>query len=141
LGQGKAGVWARKPALLELLGPDERLARRDPRVVPAGLLNLGATCYLNSIFQALFMLLPLRAGVLLWSPPPAGVSTAGGSTEEDKKDMKELQIMFACMQGSTRRSYSPRAFTQTFHLDPGVQQDVEVCWAGLDDAGRERLPC
>ena len=62
----------------------------------AGLSNLGATCYMNSILQQLYHIVQFRKIVL--------------SSEFGKEDQKELQKLFARMS----LSLSPRAETRKF---------------------------
>jgi len=152
LGEGVKGIWAKKPALLSSLGPNPRLARRDPRVKPAGLINNGATCYLNSLLQVLFMNLPFRAAIYAWRPPahqreaydracrgleaPAGPARSEHTTAEEReaddcRDMAALQRLFAFLQCSAQRSYNPSAFIHIFGIDVGVQQDVQEFWTML----------
>lgn len=151
LGEGVKGIWAKKPALLAALGADPELNKRDPRVAPAGLFNLGATCYLASLVQALFFNLKFRAVVYAWRPPEdpelKGIydtacrrdvidfsssapseepTTLRGRQIEDCKQVAALQRMFACLQGSHRRAFSPKEFVEVFAIEKGVQQDVQV---------------
>lgn len=92
------GIWSSKPALVKALGPDmsgtlkavpasetppeasastqgdTARASPPPPGFPAGLRNLGATCYLNSQLQALFANRGFRRGVYAWRPS-AGLSS------------------------------------------------------------------
>ncbi len=70
MGERKKGIWADKPRILQLLGSDPASLLRNVAAQPAGLHNLGATCYLNSLMQCLFMIVPFRATVFAWEPPP-----------------------------------------------------------------------
>ncbi|CAM9626860.1 unnamed protein product [Laminaria digitata] len=102
LGEGKEGIWSSKPALIKALGQDmsgalkavpasemppeasdstpgdAAVASSPPPGFPAGLRNLGATCYLNSQLQALFANRGFRRGVYAWRPS-AGLGSSLGS--------------------------------------------------------------
>ncbi|KAI3915584.1 hypothetical protein MKX01_015409 [Papaver californicum] len=61
-GFRKTGLWQKMSDVLLNLGPDPS---QDLRAAnwPAGLTNLGATCYANSILQCLYMNSSFRAGI------------------------------------------------------------------------------
>ncbi|CAM9492378.1 unnamed protein product, partial [Phaeothamnion confervicola] len=97
LGEGKEGIWAKKPPLIAALGPDPdthiRAGWHDglltattggpSSAIPTGLKNLGATCYLNSWLQCLFQNLAFRKGVYDWVPTASdccGGGSSGGSS-------------------------------------------------------------
>jgi len=73
-----------------------------------GLINLGATCYLATCMQHLFMIPNLRYAIL---------------SIEDTKNIrhgeiiKELQKIFAYMLESERKAYNPRNFCKVYTMD------------------------
>ena len=56
-------IWAARPSHLSSLGPDPSASKRGEGRGHAGLKNLGALCYLNTLFQTLFMNEHFRAGI------------------------------------------------------------------------------
>ncbi|XP_066257421.1 ubiquitin carboxyl-terminal hydrolase puf [Euwallacea similis] len=72
-----------------------------------GLTNLGATCYMASCMQHLYMMPQTRASIL------------AASTEESKHEptLKELQRMFAYLLESERKAYNPRSFCKVYTMD------------------------
>ena len=192
LGERKRGIWSDKPKLLADIGDDPSYRLRNPLLQPAGLLNLGATCYLNSLVQVLFLNLPFRAAVYAWRPPTredvaeferkraalaaraaaAAAAASGGSaspseidltaiggsatspsnagssgsnsssssstaarsahpslpdalpSDDDVKDMRALQRLFADMQYSRQSYVDTRQFVTRFQIDAGYQQDA-----------------
>ncbi|XP_060516947.1 ubiquitin carboxyl-terminal hydrolase 34 isoform X2 [Cylas formicarius] len=72
-----------------------------------GLTNLGATCYMASCMQHLYMM------------PQARVSILAASTEDSKHEptLKELQRMFAYLLESERKAYNPRSFCKVYTMD------------------------
>ena len=73
-----------------------------------GLKNAGATCYMNSVFQQLYMMKPLRNAVL------SVTSTA--VTEDEQKDsvFYQFQMMIASLAASHVDHYAPRGFWRAF---------------------------
>ncbi|CAH0550563.1 unnamed protein product [Brassicogethes aeneus] len=72
-----------------------------------GLTNLGATCYMASCMQHLYMMPQARASIL------------GAETEHSKHEptLKELQRMFAYLLESERKAYNPRSFCKVYTMD------------------------
>ncbi|CAH1127870.1 unnamed protein product [Ceutorhynchus assimilis] len=72
-----------------------------------GLTNLGATCYMASCMQHLYMMPQARASIL------------GANTEDSKHEttLKELQRMFAYLLESERKAYNPRSFCKVYTMD------------------------
>lgn len=73
-----------------------------------GLVNLGATCYLATCIQHLFMIPHLRYAVL---------SIDNLSNVRHGETIKELQKMFAFMLESERKAYNPRSFCKNYMMD------------------------
>ncbi|XP_057700261.1 ubiquitin carboxyl-terminal hydrolase 38 [Corythoichthys intestinalis] len=79
-----------------------------------GLVNLGNTCYMNSILQTLFMATDFRRHVL-------SLRLNGSSTL-----MKKLQMLFAFLAHTQRVAYAPRNFLEVSRppwFNAGSQQD------------------
>ncbi|CAH2011093.1 unnamed protein product [Acanthoscelides obtectus] len=72
-----------------------------------GLTNLGATCYMASCMQHLYMMPQARASIL------------SANTERAKHEptLKELQRMFAYLLESERKAYNPRSFCKVYTMD------------------------
>jgi ubiquitin carboxyl-terminal hydrolase 34 len=73
-----------------------------------GLINLGATCYLATCMQHLFMIPDLRYAILSVQDPK---SLRHGDI------MRELQKIFAFMLESERKAYNPRNFCKAYTMD------------------------
>ncbi|XP_050445730.1 ubiquitin carboxyl-terminal hydrolase 34 isoform X1 [Cataglyphis hispanica] len=85
-----------------------------------GLTNLGATCYMASCMQHLYMM------------PQARVSILGADCSRANKHqltLRELQRMFAYLLESERKAYNPRSFCRVYTmnhepLNTGEQKDM-----------------
>ncbi|XP_042043560.1 ubiquitin carboxyl-terminal hydrolase 26-like [Salvia splendens] len=67
-GSRKSGLWQKTSEIIYSLGPNPSIDLRASPGTPAGLTNLGATCYANSILQCLYMNKSFRQGVLSLDP-------------------------------------------------------------------------
>jgi ubiquitin carboxyl-terminal hydrolase 48 len=87
---------------------------REPNTY-VGLKNLGATCYMNTLLQALFMNKTFRQGVYDW--------------EEDQKDPNaicyQLQMLFGFLQEGKKTFYDPTPFANEINIKTGEQQDAQ----------------
>ena len=87
-----------------------------------GLTNLGATCYMASCMQQLYMIPQARSCIL---------SSDAASAPDGKHllTLQELQKMFAYLQDSERKAYNPLSFCKTYQMDhallnTGEQKDM-----------------
>ncbi|XP_062851359.1 ubiquitin carboxyl-terminal hydrolase 38 [Trichomycterus rosablanca] len=79
-----------------------------------GLVNLGNTCYMNSIIQTLFMATDFRRNVLSLK------------LNDSNMLMKKLQLLFAFLAHTQRAAYAPRSFLEASRppwFTVGSQQD------------------
>ena len=85
-----------------------------------GLTNLGATCYMATCVQQLYMIPDLRDGIL---------TSSVGDGGKHPLTLQELQRMFAYLRDSERKAYNPLSFCKTYEMDhqplnTGEQKDM-----------------
>lgn len=112
-GSRKSGLWQKTSDILDSLGTDPSSDLRSSLESPAGLTNLGATCYANSILQCLFMNKLFREGIFC--------------VEQDvlkqQPVIDQLAKLFAQLHASKMSFIDSAPFIKTLELDNGVQQD------------------
>ncbi|CAF1004126.1 unnamed protein product, partial [Didymodactylos carnosus] len=95
-----------------------------------GLTNLGATCYMATSMQHLYMIPELRSAIL---------KTTNNNSTSDKKHeqiLYELKRMFAYLLESERKSYNPKTFCKVYTmahqpLNTGDQKDMTEFFTDL----------
>ncbi|XP_078444743.1 ubiquitin-specific protease 26 [Wolffia australiana] len=113
-GSKKSGLWQKTSDLVSsILGPDPREDQRCPTEQPAGLTNVGATCYANSILQCLYMNLAFRTGIFSIEP----------DLLKQHRVLDQLAHLFAQLLSSQRAVIDSLPFVKTLELDKGSQQD------------------
>ncbi|KAM1224734.1 hypothetical protein ACFX1S_043812 [Malus domestica] len=112
-GSRKSGLWQKTSEILQTLGPDPSQDLRPSADSPAGLTNLGATCYANSILQCLYMNKSFREGIFLVEP----------EVLEQQPVLNQLSRLFAQLHASKLAFIDSSPFVKTLELDNGVQQD------------------
>ncbi|KAI7988240.1 Ubiquitin carboxyl-terminal hydrolase 26 [Camellia lanceoleosa] len=99
--------------IVHSLGPDPSKELRASTSSPAGLTNLGATCYANSILQCLYMNKSFREGVFSVEP----------NVLKEQPVLDQLARLFARLHASKMAFVDSGPFIKTLELDNGVQQD------------------
>lgn len=84
----------------DFLKANESFLKFREEGIPAGLKNVGNTCYLNSLLQTYFMLPFLRNQILSYEPTE-------DAKEDDKSFMLELKRLFSHLQCTNQRWLDP----------------------------------
>ena len=95
--------------------------------LPAGLINIGQSCYFNSFIQAVFSVHAFRAAVLSYARP--GESAQEG--EEEDPFALALQELFALMALGVAPSYNPSKLMHALRTESGQR----VVFGSQEDAG------
>lgn len=112
-GSRKSGLWQKTSDVLTSMGPDPWKDLRSSPDIPAGLTNLGATCYANSILQSLYMNKSFREGVFAVEPDILAKQSV----------LDQLSRLFAQLCASKMAVIDSDPFIKALELDNGIQQD------------------
>jgi hypothetical protein len=111
------GIWKKSVDAVVDLDRPEASAQRDVYAYPAGLSNLGNTCYVNSALQVLFTNRVFRNAVL---------RLEGDVVDKDETGiLRELRKLFIAMQFGSNSVADPTKFVEVLKLQAGEQQDAQ----------------
>lgn len=104
--------------------------KRDSLEVPAGIKNVGNTCYINSLLQAIFMVPRFRTAILEFAL--VARETPG------ERLIHELQLLFTRMLLTERRYVDPQPLLE-FTSHHGAQEDPTELFLSLLEKIREGI--
>ena len=94
-----------------------------------GLYNLGATCYMNSIMQQLYMVPTFRYAIM--GADDKDISIYGNYNSTDDNLLHQLQVMYTFLTLSEKQYFNPKYFCHSYKdfngnpTNPKVQQDSQ----------------
>ena len=109
-------------------------AQEKARCGYVGLKNLGATCYLNSLMQQLFMIPEFRRGILelpVPDPPPPTPPPSMSGPVAHASLLYQLQLMFGHLNESEKKWYDTRELCAAYRdieskpINASIQMDVD----------------
>jgi ubiquitin carboxyl-terminal hydrolase 48 len=111
---------------LEEIEIELSMERRETNL-PAGLKNLGNTCYVNSFLQIWFHNVQFRQALYDWEPGEdkaerENYTLLQAEQYEPVGTVATLQALFSMMEFTNRRAVDPSALIAKLALDPLVQQ-------------------
>ncbi len=100
--------------------------KRESLELPAGIKNVGNTCYINSLLQAIFMLPEFRINIF----DLASLSKNAADRSAGERLIHELQLLFTRMLLTNRRYVDPSPLLE-FTSHHGAQEDPTELFLAL----------